>query len=53
MLPASKQDEGSSHLPTDPPSAPHLNASVQVTRGIDFKGVATVINFDMPGSTQG
>lgn len=24
-----------------------------VTRGIDFKGVRTVINFDMPGSTQG
>ena len=24
-----------------------------VTRGIDFKGVRTVINFDMPSSTQG
>lgn len=24
-----------------------------VTRGIDFKGVNTVINFDMPASTQG
>ncbi|KAL4430654.1 hypothetical protein ABPG75_005910 [Micractinium tetrahymenae] len=24
-----------------------------VTRGIDFKGVRTVVNFEMPGSTQG
>jgi ATP-dependent RNA helicase DDX56/DBP9 len=24
-----------------------------VTRGIDFKGVRTVINFEMPASTQG
>lgn len=24
-----------------------------VTRGIDFKGVHTVVNFEMPGSTQG
>ena len=24
-----------------------------VTRGIDFKGVRTVINFEMPGSAQG
>ena len=24
-----------------------------VTRGIDFKGVGTVVNFDMPSSVQG
>lgn len=33
--------------------APRKDEEFGVTRGIDFKGVRTVVNFEMPGSTQG
>ncbi|KAL4423346.1 hypothetical protein ABPG77_006141 [Micractinium sp. CCAP 211/92] len=32
---------------------PRKDEEFGVTRGIDFKGVRTVVNFEMPGSTQG
>ncbi len=32
---------------------PRKDEEFGVTRGIDFKGVATVINFDLPASVQG
>ncbi|KAL6768544.1 hypothetical protein ACKKBF_B11150 [Auxenochlorella protothecoides x Auxenochlorella symbiontica] len=35
------------------PQGPAKDEEFGVTRGIDFKGVNTVINFDMPASTQG
>ncbi len=32
---------------------PRKDEEFGVTRGIDFKGVATVVNFDLPASVQG
>lgn len=32
---------------------PSKDEEFGVTRGIDFKGVATVVNFDLPSSVQG
>ncbi|PSC74391.1 DEAD-box ATP-dependent RNA helicase 16 [Micractinium conductrix] len=32
---------------------PRKDEEFGVTRGIDFKGVGTVVNFELPGSTQG
>ncbi len=32
---------------------PRKDEEFGVTRGIDFKGVHTVVNFEMPGSAQG